>query len=279
MASNATSERGTAVVLAVARRNVDRSTAVTAGEEVLMEITDSAGDYEQTLALDRVAGSVWVTCGTALRLTTEDVSECEVVVVGRLASFPLDGRPFLLLLDLSTLWLSENRRGTGRNMLETIAAYEPGSLCLCPLHREVSLLRTRAAVVGPSSTSFQCPSSTSAYAKLSMAIIESVDRQGNPAEYAQMLITEARLAPKGMAAYSVKNIIFTVYLLAARDRLNVSELAIAEHLSRWCVQVLESHRTDPWQAEYDSPEGYIVHMQEASMGVLRAGKFGDHIVY
>ena len=240
-----------------------------------MEITDSAGDYEQTLALDRVAGSVWVTCGQIPSLTLEDVSECEVVVVGRLASFPLDGRPFLLLLDLSKLWLSENRRGTGRDMLETIAAYTPGSLSLCPLHREGSLLlHTTAAVVGP--MAYEGPS---AYAKLSMAIINSAGRQGDPAAYAQMLVTEACLAPKSMATYSVKNIIFTVYLLAARDRLNVSELAIAEHLSRWCVQVLEAHRTDPWQAEYDSPEGYIVHMQEASMGVLRAGKFGDHIVY
>ena len=131
------------------------------------------------------------------------------------------------------------------------------------------MLHTRPAVVDP--MVFEGPS---AFDELSVAIVGS---GMEPLAYAQMLVTQAGLSPKGMAAYSVKNIIFTVYLLAVRDRLNVSELATGEHLSRWCLQILEAHTTDPRQADYEGLEGYMVHMQEANTGVLRAGKFANHI--
>ena len=40
---------------------------------------------------------------------------------------------------------------------------------------------------------------------------------------------------------------------------------------------MEAHRTDPRQADYEGLEAYMVHMQEANTGVLRAGKFANHI--
>ena len=87
----------------------------------------------------------------------------------------------------------------------------------------------------------------------------------------------AQLSQEGMAAATVKNIIFTIYLLSVRDRLNASELATAEHLAGWALQIIEAHRDNPNQADYDGLQGYMVHTQEAGTGVSRAGRFANHI--
>ena len=142
-------------------------------------------------------------------------------------------------------------------------------VAILPLFRECSLHYTRPSV--PMVSVCEGPS---AYDELSAAIVGS---GMEPLAYGMSLVSQCGLSPKGMAAATVKNIIFTIYLLSVRDRLNASELATAEHLAGWALQIIEAHRDNPNQADYDGLLGYMVHMQEAGTGVLRAGRFANHI--
>ena len=368
MAARARENPDAAVTLAGPNRRPDeRLTFDVTCRQVLMEITGSPSNYEHTLLLERVQGSVWVTLDTDLNMSVEDISEFQLVILGRKSPFPLAGRPFLILapLDRNRLmefqsqaramadlhrnplvtagaaagavvapddvdgrwyfadtghpqfgtpvpieslsvvehvrredecgmikvmetgqqmrwtfmelvpsgkfkqWLTEKRQGAGRDKRLSPLPEVTGMVAILPLFRECSLHHTRPSV--PMVSVYEGPS---AYDELSAAIVGS---GMEPLAYGMSLVSQCGLSPKGMAAATIKNIIFTIYLLSVRDRLNASELAAAEHLAGWALQIIEAHRNNPKQADYDGLEGYMVHMQEAGTGVLRAGKFANHI--
>ena len=283
MAARVRANPDAAVTLAgPARRADERLTFDVACRPVLRKISGPPSSCGHTLLLERVQGSVWVTLDTDWIMTVEDISDFQVVTLARKSPFRSAGRPFLLMapLDRNRLMecqsqaramadlhrspqvtagpagaapavtesrsLTEKRQGAGRDKRLSPLPEVTGMVAILPLFRERSPHHTWPSV--PMVSVYAGPST---YDGLSIAVVGSGIE---PLAYGMSFFPQFGLTPKGMAVSTVKNKNFTIYLLSLGDRLNASKLATAEHLARWALQIIEAHRNNPKQADYDGLE-------------------------
>ena len=94
--------------------------------------------------------------------------------------------------------------------------------------------------------------------------------------YSRALVTETGVNPKGHLAQELKVLFHSLFLMTCHDRLNVTQLTSAEHLSRRILQLLEAVAVDAKQPNFEQLEGYLLHMAEPGT-TSRAGKFAAHI--
>ena len=69
--------------------------------QVLIGMTDADEEYLHHILLGRIREAVWITVDPQLKVVVEDLSNEEVVPLGRDVEFPMPSRPYLALDDLS----------------------------------------------------------------------------------------------------------------------------------------------------------------------------------
>ena len=94
--------------------------------------------------------------------------------------------------------------------------------------------------------------------------------------YSRALIVETGINLRGHLAQEPKIHLHGLYLMSCVDRLNTTQLATAEHMSRRVLQLLEAAARNAKAPDFDHLEGYLLHMAEPGT-TARADKFAAHI--
>ena len=162
-------------------------------------------------------------------------------------------------------WVSEKREGAGRDTRLSGLHVSKGSP---PLFREAydGFSKGVTPLVGV----FEGPSACE-------EVLRQVSESGLELQgYSRALITETGITAKGHVAVELKILLHALHLMACYDRLNVTNLAVAEHISRRVLQLLEASARNARQPDFEHLEGYVLHMAEPG-STVRAGKFASHI--
>lgn len=163
-------------------------------------------------------------------------------------------------------WLSGKREAAGRDKrLLPLAAPGVGSapLTFSEAFAEASLSSTISArFTGPS-----------AVRELCMSIAQS---RLDPNAYAVQWKTASGVTAQSALAYEHRMLVTALGLMVCEDRLDPTQLSVAEHLGRRVLQIEKAVRKNHRQPEFDGLEMYMKHLADAGLGA-QAPVFETHM--
>ena len=148
------------------------------------------------------------------------------------------------------VWLSEKREGAGRDRRLAPLRDRPDSTPA--LFREaVATFETPTPALH---SMFQGPSAT---AELSSEIAASgLEPQG----FTDQFISGVGIAAKGAVAIELRVHLFTLWVMAVHDRLNLPRLVCAEHVARRSLQLMAASRRNPRAPDWAGLDAYLRHL-------------------
>ena len=162
-------------------------------------------------------------------------------------------------------WLSEKREGTGRDpRLLPLAALPNGNL------PSFSSANSRTAATPATWARFRGPSAAKELAG-------AISGSGNePMAYCSTWEAAAGVVRSSSLCIEHRSLVFLFWMMMCEDRLDVGQLASAEHCARRILQIEKAHKKNAKAPSFDGLQPYDSHMGDPAQGA-RTAAFDEHV--
>jgi hypothetical protein len=166
-------------------------------------------------------------------------------------------------------WLISKREGHGRD--KRLSSVKPTSSGSAPLFRDC------VEAMKGSTTTNCCPRIFGTSPSSITEALEGLSRSGlEPSSFCVQWITASGISPKSSVAIEFHMLLHFLYCLASADRLDLSQLAGAEHGARRLLQIQKAVQKNHKAPDFSGLSYYTKHCDDLS-GVIRAPAFERHV--